>query len=90
MMFGGQGAAPYEARTLARLSAVFILFAVSTAWIEILLWRSSSLLSLFLPFLVYILACLRAFPKRTATRKAFSAGVFVGMTAGTILALEYT
>jgi uncharacterized protein YebE (UPF0316 family) len=89
MMFGGLGVARYDVRMLARLSAVSILSAASVAYMEILLWRSHSLLSLFLPFLVYVLACWRAFPKRTATRKAFSAGVFVGMTVGTVLALGY-
>jgi len=79
MMLAGLSMAPYDVRTLALLSAVFTLSAASTACVEILLWRSESLLSLFLPCLVYLLTCWRLFPRRTATRKAFSAGVIVGM-----------
>jgi hypothetical protein len=79
MKLADLGMASYDVRMLARLSAVFTLSAASTACVEIFLWRSESLIALFLPFLVWILASLRVFPRRTATRKAFSAGIFVGM-----------
>jgi len=75
----------FDLRSAIRLSAVFLLAAVTAACIEIALWRSQSLFSFVFPFLIYILASFRLLPWKTFTRKSLSFGLMLGVCIPLIL-----
>jgi hypothetical protein len=75
----------FDARVFTRLSLAFLFSAAVGTSIEILLWRSESLMSFILPFVIYTLGSLRYLPWRTPMRKAFSLGALLGMFTPLIL-----
>ena len=72
-------------RTVAWVSLVFAIALVVATAIEIVLWRSETLLSFVVPFIIYTLVSLRLLPWRTPTRRAFSTGLPLGMFTPLIL-----
>jgi hypothetical protein len=74
-----------DPRMVAWVSLAFAIALVVATAIEIVLWRSETLLAFIVPFTIYTLVSLRLLPWRTPTRRAFSTGLLLGMFTPLIL-----
>ncbi|MDN3273630.1 hypothetical protein QWJ07_05195 [Frankia sp. RB7] len=70
---------PSSGRKIAFLSLVFVVSTGTATLIELLLWRSESLLAFVVPAVVYTLGSIRLLPWKTPVRKVFSFGILLGM-----------
>lgn len=72
---------------VARVCVAFVVGALISCFIEIILWMTKWELAILVPLAAYVLGSMRFFPKGTPTMAAFSHGAVVGTFVPVLLYL---
>ena len=73
------------AKRFIALGMIFLVSAVCGAALQVLLWKSETLLVFVMPALVYVLLCLRWLPWRRPAGRAASIGFSSGIAIPIII-----